>query len=348
MPRSGDRPPVREINSRDVAAAAGVAQSTVSRVLSGHPTVRPETRDKVLAAAAALGYVPSAAARDLRGGRTDLLGLLVSNITDAYVPALIEAVSTTAFERGYTVIIGSVQERADLQSAYLRMLMERRVEGAILTSGLIDSAPQIQPLMDRGLRVVLANREIDGLAADAVVFDNAAAARLATSHLVEHGRKHIAFVGGRPDAATTRDRLAGFQAALTAAGRAGSSDLIRTGSYTTAFGYEAATELLAADGVDAIVAADDTVAIGCLDAVTDRGLRAGADIAVIGFGDQPSSSIRSVGLSTVQASAELLGRTAATLLIDRAEGALAGPLVREVLPHALIARSSCGPHEPRM
>ena len=346
MTRPADgRPAKREINSRDVAAAAGVAQSTVSRVLSGHPIVRPETRDRVLAAAKELGYVRSAAARSLRGGRTDLVGLLVSNITDAYVPALIESVSTTAFDRGYTVIIGSVQERAELQSAYLHMLMERRVEGAILTSGLIGSAPEIRPLMDRGLRVVLANREIDGVEADAVVFDNVAASQLATAHLVEHGRSRIAFVGGRPDAATTRDRLTGYRRALRKAGLAHDAALEVTGSYTSAFGYESATRLLRArKPPDAIVAADDTVAIGCLDALTDQGLRPGIDVSVIGFGDQPIASIRSVALTTIEASAAQTGEVAATVLIDRAEGLLEGPPRRTVLPHALIVRSSCGPH----
>lgn len=346
MSRSKRRqPPVGEINSRDVAAAAGVAQSTVSRVLSGHPTVRPETRNRVLAAAKELGYVRSAAARSLRGGRTNLIGLLVSNITDAYVPALIEAVSATAFDRGYTVIIGSVQERADLQSGYLHMLMERRVEGAILTSGLIGSAPEIRPLMDRGLRVVLANREIDGLETDAVVFDNDAASHLATMHLASHGRTRIAFVGGRPDAATTRDRLTGFRTALRDAGVVHDPALERTGSYTSAFGYQTATMLLRNDRPpDAIVAADDTVAIGCLDALTDLGLRPGADVSVIGFGDQPMASIRSVALTTIEASAARTGEAAATALIDRAEGRIDGPPVRTVLPHALIVRTSCGLH----
>ena len=192
------------------------------------------------------------------------------------MPALIDAVSTTAFDRGYTVIIGSVQERTDLQAAYLHMLMERRVIGAILTSGLIGSAPDIRPLMDRGLRVVLANREIDGLETDAVVFDNIEAARLATSHLLGHSRRRIAFIGGRPDAATTRDRLAGYRSALREAGIEPQAHLEESGSYTTAFGYEHALRLLGGpDRPDGIVAADDTVAVGCLDAITDLGLTAG-------------------------------------------------------------------------
>lgn len=338
-------PSPNDVNSRHVAAAAGVAQSTVSRVFNEHPKVKPETRARVLAAAELLGYVPNAAARSLIRSRTDLLGLLVSNITDAYVPALIDAVTATAFERGYTVIIGSVQERTDLQTAYLRMLATRRVEGAILTSGLIGSADEIRPLVERGLRVVLANREIDGLDVDAVVFDNVAAARLATEHLVGHGRRRIAFVGGRPDAVTTRDRVDGERRALADSGLIADARLEALGSYTTAFGYEATLALLNGDlPPDGIVAADDTVAVGCLDAIADAGLRVGIDVSVVGFGDQPIASVRAVGLTTVRASAHDIGRTAADLLIDRATGVLDGPPTRIVLPHELIVRSSCGPH----
>jgi DNA-binding LacI/PurR family transcriptional regulator len=153
-------------------------------------------------------------------------------------------------------------------------------------------------------------------------------------------------VGGRPDAATTRDRLTGFRKALREARLDHDAALERTGSYTSAFGYETATTLLGGERPpDAIVAADDTVAIGCLDALTDRGLRPGIDVAVIGFGDQPIASIRSVALTTIEASAARTGEAAATALIDRAEGRVEGQTVRTVLPHALIVRSSCGSHE---
>jgi LacI family transcriptional regulator len=336
---------VSVVTSRDVALAAGVAQSTVSRALNEHPSVRPDTRARVREAAERLGYIPNAAARSLIKSRTNLVGLLVSNITDAYVPELIDAVTATAFQRGYTIIIGSVQERPDLQLAYLRMLAEHQVAGAILTSGLLGSADAIRPFIQRGLPIVLANREIEGIDTDSVVFDNVAAARSASVHLRSHGRERIAFVGGRPDAATTRDRVAGYRAALDEPD--GTSGRVHLGSYSRDFGYEATRALLAGDDPpDGLVAADDTVAIGCLDAIADAGLAVGIDIAVIGFGDQPAASMRSVSLSTVGASARALGRAAFELLVDRLEGKIDGPRRRIVLGHELVLRTSCGGHHP--
>jgi LacI family transcriptional regulator len=331
------------VTSRDVAVAAGVAQSTVSRALNEHPSVRPDTRARVRAAADRLGYIPNAAARSLIRSRTNLVGLLVSNVMDAYVPELIDAVTAAAFERGYTIIIGSVQERPDLQLAYLRMLAEHQVAGAIVTSGLLGSADAIRPFLQRGLPMVLANREIEGIETDAVVFDNAAAARLATSHILSHQRERVAFVGGRPDAATTRDRVIGFRGALEDHGVESAG--VRLGSYTRDFGYEATTSLLREGiGPDGLVAADDTVAIGCLDAIADEGLSVGTDVAVIGFGDQPAASMRSVSLSTVGASARALGRASFELLVDRLEGRVDGPRRRVVLGHELVLRTSCGEH----
>jgi LacI family transcriptional regulator len=332
------------VTSRDVALAAGVAQSTVSRALNEHPSVRPDTRARVREAADRLGYIPNAAARSLIRSRTNLVGLLVSNVMDAYVPELIDAVTASAFERGYTIIIGSVQERPDLQLAYLRMLAEHQVAGAIVTSGLVGSADAIRPFIQRGLPMVLANREIDGIETDAVVFDNTSAARIATSHLISHHRERVAFVGGRPDATTTQDRVIGFRGALDELG-VGSSG-VHLGSYSRDFGYEATTALLRQDvAPDALVAADDTVAIGCLDAIADAGLSVGTDVAVIGFGDQPASSMRSVSLSTVGASARALGRASFELLVDRLEGKVDGPRRRIVLGHELILRRSCGDHD---
>jgi LacI family transcriptional regulator len=332
------------VTSRDVALAAGVAQSTVSRALNEHPSVRPDTRARVREAADRLGYIPNAAARSLIKSRSNLVGLLVSNVMDAYVPEFIDAVTGAAFERGYTIIIGSVQERPDLQLAYLRMLAEHQVAGAILTSGLLGSADAIRPFIQRGLPMVFANREIDGIASDAVVFDNTSATRLATGHLISHQRKCLAFVGGRPDAATTRDRVAGFHRALDESPAASAG--VHLGSYSRDFGYETTRALVHAGSmVDGVVAADDTVAIGCLDAIADAGLAVGADVAVIGFGDQPAASMRSVSLSTVGASARALGRASFELLVDRLEGRIDGPRRRVELGHELVLRASCGAHD---
>src|SRR3954469_11471742 len=117
----GPESPGAHVNSRDVAAQAGVSQSTVSRVVNGKPNVRPETRPRVERALAGLGYVPNAAARSLITHHTRLLGLVVSNITNGFYPEIIEAITSKAMDAGYTVILGSAGERAAAQAAYLRV-----------------------------------------------------------------------------------------------------------------------------------------------------------------------------------------------------------------------------------
>jgi LacI family transcriptional regulator len=302
----------------------------------------------VQSVAARLGYTPNAAARSLIHRKTGLLGLIVSNISDAFAPEFIAGVTTQAIESGYTVIVGCVQESSKLQADYLQMLAEHRVEGAILASGMIGSAPDIAPFIDRGLPVVLAGRAIDGLDLDTVQVDNASASDTATTHLLSEGRTRLAFIGGSADTSTTRDRIRGFRSAMRRRGLVVPRDYIRPGEYSLSHGYGATKDLVGLDErVDGIVAADDTIALGCLDAAADLGIKIPDDLAILGFGDQPAASLRAVSLSTVRASGRDLGASAVSLLLSRLSGRPAAVPEVRILPHELVVRSTCGPHNER-
>ena len=334
----------RGVNSRDVARAANVSQSTVSRVMNGHASIRSETRERVQRAVTTLGYVPNAAARSLITRRTRLLGLVVSNITNSFYPEIIEAITSRAMADGYTVIVGSAGERASSQAEYLRLLAEQRAEGVILTSTLLGDAADLRRLAASGLPIVLANRSREDLPVDSVALDNVNAARLAVAHLAGHGRRRIAYVGGRADAATDRDRFAGYLEGMAAHGIEVEQALVSHGEFTQGFGYEQTGRLLDATVVDAIIAGDDTVALGCLDALADRGSRVPQDVAVVGFDDIPAAGLRGIGLTTVSSSAKDMGWIALSLLLDRTSGRYTGLPRRVVLPARLVARSSCGAH----
>lgn len=191
----------RVVSARDVAARAGVSQPTVSRVVNHRGRVSPATRIRVQAAVEELGYVPNAAARSLITRRTGMLGLVVSNITNSFYPEIIDAITGAALGRGYTVIVGSAGEQTVSQAAYLRLLAAQHVDGAILTSTLDGHSPALEAL-SRRLPIVLANRSRDDLPIDSVSLDNRLAGVLATDHLLGHGRRRIAFIGGRADSAT--------------------------------------------------------------------------------------------------------------------------------------------------
>lgn len=323
-----------------------MSQSTVSRVINRHASVREETRINVERAMAELGYIPNAAARSLITRHTRLLGLVVSNITNGFYPEIIDAITSAALDAGYAVIVGSAGERPSSQAEYLRLLAEQRVDGAILTSTLVGDARDLEALSRGGLPIVLANRLRDDLALDAVALDNPEAGYLATSHLIDHGRRRIAYVGGRADAATDQGRFAGYSRALDEGGIEMLPELVAHGEFTRAFGRTRTAEMIGrASAMDGIIAGDDTVALGCLDALAEAGVRVPTDVGIIGFDDIPAASLRSVWLTTVSSSAIEMGALALSLLLDRVRDGFDGPPRRVIIPPELMVRGSCGAHE---
>ena len=331
-------------SSQDVAARAGVSQSTVSRAINGVGSVRPANRARIERAMAELGYVPNAAARSLITRRTGLLGLVVSNVTNAFYPEIIDAITTAAMQSGYSVIIGSAREDPNSQAALLGLLAQHRAEGVILTSTLMGDLPESHSPSGL-LPIVLVNRVRDDLSWDSVALDNAGAGELATHHLVKHGRRRIAYVGGREDAPTDRARFAGYLRALGRAGIDISPELIAHGEFTHGFGKRFTSQLIASgQPFNGIVAGDDTVALGCLDALADAGVDVPEDVGVVGFDDIPAADLRAVSLTTVSSRAHEMGTRALGLLLDRIRDGFDRPPRRIVIPPRLIVRNSCGLH----
>lgn len=331
------------VSSRDVARAAGVSQATVSRVINHNPAVSAAVRERVLASMRQLGYAPNANARALITGRTNLLGLMVSNITNPFYPEVVQAVAAAALRHGYNLILCNAEEEPRLQAEYLRLLMEQRVDGIIISSLLTSSRAFVEPLAALQQPIVLINRVIDGIDVDTVVIDNAAGGRLATEHLVDLGHRDIAYIGGRADTSTNRDRFRGYRAALMRHGIALDQGLVTMGDYSRSSGYQAMNALLRSGRRPAAaVCADDTLAFGCLDAMSDAGLGSPEDLAIIGFDDSPLASMRRIGLSSIQAPMEEMGEIAVSLLLSRISGARTGRPKRVVFPAQLAHRSTCG------
>ena len=153
----------RRASSWDIAREANVSQSTVSRVINNSPRISKATSKRVKEAMARLGYSPNAAARTLITGRSNLIGLVVSNITNPFYPEVIEAIVATAAEHGYNVILCNTQESRKLQTAYLELLIEHQVDGAILTSSLLDSEGLLAQVATDRIALVMVNRTVDGL-----------------------------------------------------------------------------------------------------------------------------------------------------------------------------------------
>ena len=330
-------------NGWDIARLAGVSQSTVSRVMNHDPRISAATQSRVEQAMARLGYRPNAAARTLITGRSNLMGLVVSNITNPFYPELIETIAAAAAEHDYTVVLCNTQESENLQLSMLDLLIEHQVDGAILTSPLRDSAIEIgRRGLDR-VPLVTVNRRMRGQRLDSVHLDNVLAGRLVAEHLWALGHRRIGFVGGLRSASTNSDRLRGVRSALRRLGRPLPREYVDHGQFTWRHGYAAAKSLLTqADRPTALICADDLLALGVMDSAVDLGLEIPQDVAVVGFDDIPAAALRQVALTTVRQPVAEMGRRAVDLLMARITGAADPAPVEVVLVPHLVVRRTCG------
>jgi len=320
---------------REVAEHAGVAPCTVSRVLNDHDAdhMRPETKERVLAAIRALDYTPVKAAQRLRRQRTHVLGILVPDITNLYFALLTRGVESVAFERGYTALICDSNHEPEREARYLDMLLAEDVEGVLLVPTGRPDARAMQRLADRGVRVILADRRLNGF--PVVEADNRAASQQLGEHLLGLGYARIAYVAGPADVSTAEDRLSGFCDALRHAGKKLAS--LRLGTFTFESGFQCAREILQREQVDAIVAGNDLMAFGVLRAAEEEGLSVPGDLGVAGFDHVPHvpyATFLRPELTTVEVPVHEMGREAARRLLDGGDGSLR-------LPTTLVPGGTC-------
>lgn len=332
----GQRRPSGRSTIVDVAKAARVHPSTVSRVLSDRPghTLRPETRARVLAVVERLGYRPSVLAQSLRLKRTLTLGMLVPDIANTFLAGIIKGAEEAAHERGYTLVLCNTADLPEREATYIRVLREREVDGVLVASTRM-AGGTIDGLRDDGFPFVLVNRAA-GVADDLVVsVDNSGSAARVVEHLVERGHTRIAHVAGPRSTTTGAERIAGV---LEASRRLGVPiEVVEAETWSEQGGYRAARQLFRDVAPTAIFGANDLIALGALRAAREAGLRMPEDIALAGFNDTPEAEL--VDLTTVHVEQQEMGSRAAALLIAQLEGdAITQRTI--VLPAALVVRGS--------
>lgn len=336
------------MNIRDVAAAAGVSAATVSRVLNpAADPVRPETRQKVIETIERLGYRPNDLARALLHRRTNVVGLVVPDITNPYYPNLVRGAEDAASAAGYRVVLCNTDRDVEKTNAYLDTLVKSRADGIVVAGGGADHTVSPQLFEPYGTRIVLVGRH--DLPYPSVQVDNVGAAREATDHLIALGHRRIAFVAGPLVSHTVQDRLAGYRAALRDAGLPVDDRLVREGDFQEASGYAAGSALIA-EGTgpeqvpSAIVAANDRMALGAMAALADRGLRVPEDVSVVGFDDVSIASYVRPALTTVAIPSYRIGHAAMTMLVEAEDPPMDGQ--PQLLPTTLILRDTCAPPPP--
>lgn len=326
----------------DVARAADVHPSTVSRVLNGRPdlSLRAETRARVVAAAHRLGYRPSALARSLRLQRTLTLGMLVPDIANPFFPPIIKGAESAASERGYNLIICNTDDSSEREATHLRVLRERQVDGLLIASSFMADSTIAQLRRER-FPFVLLNRVARGGSDLAVLVDNRAAAEKAVAHLADLGHRRIGVVAGPQTTTTGLERLAGARAVLRRRGLHDGKDFIVVAeAFSEEAGYRAARRLLV-DGArpTAIFGGNDLIAFGVMRAAREAGLAIPSDLSLVGFNDIAQSVLIEPQLTTIHVPQREMGEQAARLLVATLEGDDV-PRGKVVLDAELIVRGS--------
>ena len=308
---------------RDVAVRAGVSVGTVSNVLNRPQLVSAATRDRVVRAIEALGFVRNESARHLRAGRSRTIGLVVLDIANPFFTDVARGVEDVANAAGMAVILCNSDDRPEKETAYLDVLAEQRVQGVLITPTGDGSAP-LETLRDRGVPVVLLDRRAPGPDQCSVAVDDVLGGRLAAEHLLERGHRRIAFVGGAAGLPQVEDRHTGVaQAVREATGSDDALTVLSPEALTVAGGREAAGRIIglpASRRPTAAVCANDLLALGVLQEMVRHGVAVPDDFAIVGYDDIDYAAAAAVPLSSVRKPRQELGRRAAELLMDEARG----------------------------
>jgi LacI family transcriptional regulator len=333
---------VRPPTLRDVAEGAGVHPATASRALNPETRrlVNNETADRVIRVARELGYRPNPIARSLKTARSSSVGLVIPDLTNPLFPPIVRGIEDVLSPTGYNAWIVNTDNDPDREEALVESLRSRHVEGLIVATARLD-----HPLLDRlasdGLPLVLVNRRLSRSDIPSVTTDDQAGVALTVHHLVELGHQRIAHIAGPQDTSTGLNRLRAYHQALRDHGIAEDPDLVTACTSWTEVEGAAGLRRLLDSGVDftAVLAGNDLLALGCYDALGERGMRCPDDISVVGFNDMPFVDKLDPPLTTVRIPHYEIGAEAAHLLLERLRDPKRHPR-SVVLPLTLVTRAS--------
>lgn len=328
---------------KDVAERAGVSIGTVSNVINRPEKVAPGTRELVLAAIEELGFIRNSSAAQLRAGTSRSLGMIVLDMANPFFQDVARGVEDVAAELGYAVLVCNSDERTEREEWYLQVLEEQRVRGVLITPVMADSK-RLDALRRRGTPAVLVDRHAPQLDCCSVAVDDIVGGELAGAHLLERGRRRIAYVSGSLSLSQCTDRLAGLRRAVVSAGLDPDEvvQVVETPALKARYGYEAARDLFGnGSDVDAVFCANDLLALGVLRAAIGAGRKIPEDLALIGYDDIDFAADAAVPLSSIRQPTAQIGRSAAQLLFEECD-APAGHAHQQVMfkPELVVREST--------
>ncbi len=302
---------------RMVAELAGVSTATVSRTLSRPETVRPDTRERVLSAIKATGFVPNKQAVDFRRQATRTIILLVRDISNPFYLDIYKGVEEFAFDAGYKVLMGDARNDDARICHYIEMVRNRQADGLILMTGRLPKAARSAALPP----VVVALEMLDDIALPMVAIDNRAAAARAVEHLTALGHRRIAHVTGPMEELMNRHRHEGYLAALRRAGLAADPALTFEGNYRLESGRRAVRQLVHCQaGFTAVFSSNDEMAVGVMNELRAHGYRIPRDVSVVGFDDIVFADAADPPLTTIRQARREIGSRAMAMMIGILSG----------------------------
>ena len=326
---------------KDIAKIAGVSLGTVSHVLNGTAGVREPVRRRVLEAVRSTSYQPSQLARGLRRVQTNVIGMIIPDITNPFFPAVVRGAEDQAFSHGYRLILCNTDNDHLKELAHLNELRTYLPAGLIvIPSTFSDLTVQAKSYRDVGTGVVCIDRLPEDWIGDTVIADNQRGAYKATQHLIAMGHKQLAAITGPLHLTNAQERLNGFKQAVKEAKLRLAPEYVQEATFDKQGGASKTGLLLRLiPRPTAIFAGNDMIALGVLAAIRDAGLRCPKDVSVIGFDDLELAELTNPALSSVSQSGYQLGSTAASILLERIDGDT-GPAKHIVLETSLKLRDS--------
>jgi LacI family transcriptional regulator, galactose operon repressor len=334
---------VGKTTMKEIAQQAGVALSSVSRVLNGHPAVSEGLRQRVMRVVDELKYEPNHTAMSLRRGATKTVAFLVRDIASPLFADIIKAAEEHLRGSGYSMLLTNSGDETDREAGHIRMLTRRQVDGLILC--LTSETDHDTTAALRAVRapLVLFDRHVAGLTASTVLSDHYRGFRDATEHLIELGHRRIALINGPLEVLASRERLRGYKAALRSARIRSDPALIRLGRYSHTFGHQQSTQLLQLpEPPTAIIAGGSQLSYGVLLALRQCDLELGRDIAFVACDSAPWGELLRPSLTVVERDAAEIGTVTAELLLSMIESG-AGPQVRKLPTRLRIGESTMPP-----
>lgn len=321
----------------DVARHANVSKATVSRVLNHNPQVKKDIRERVLQAIDELGYRPSAIARNLATKRTNMIGLILPDITNPYFPMLARGIEDAAHRLGYSLFISNTDNDPQLERKYIFNMVEQQVGGIVLISSSLDDQTVIE-LTRLDIPIVLCDRLIPGVPFHAVLIDDFKAAYEAVSYLIGQGHRRIAHLAGPINVHSAESRKRGY---LQAMHDAGLTPFVSVGEFNFESGVQQTSWILDEYDPTALFASNDLLALGAVQEIQRRGIRIPEEIAIIGCDDISFSRMSRPTLSTISIPVYQIGVTAGEILDQLIKGVNVEPK-NIIIEHKLILRESTG------